>query len=128
MTVSTESVRLLTEVGFAAASAGLTKEALAIFAGLKAVRPDSEASAVGTAMAHLGRGAFREAAEILRDEALPKSSRRSDVLFMFAVVLKLDGRGKEFDTVFGELKARASKDDAVAASCVESLSKGFEIA
>jgi len=125
MAVSPESVKLLTEVGFAAASAGLSKEALAIFAGIKAVRPESEASAVGAAMAHLGRGSFREAVDILREEALVRSGRRSDVLFMLALALKLDGRAAEFDTTVNELRARASKGDAVATTCSDSLSKAF---
>lgn len=125
MTVSPDSVKLLTEVGFAAASAGLSSEAIAIFAGIKAVRPDSEASAVGAAMAHLGRGSFGEAVDILRNEALVRSGRRSDVLFMLALSLKLDGRAAEFDATVSELRARASGGDAVAASCADSLSNAF---
>jgi hypothetical protein len=125
MSISPESVALLTDIGFAAASNGLAREALVIFEGVGAVRPQSEAPGVGIAMTHLGRGAYREAVEALRDSALPKSDRRTDILFVFAVALKLDGQGAEFDKILGELKERASAGETAAASYVQTLSRSL---
>lgn len=67
--LKSEDVRLLADLGFIALSAGLEREAEAIFAGLKAARPGQEVGPLGLAMVQMARSDLDKAVATLR--ALP---------------------------------------------------------
>ena len=95
MQVDTSTVRLLMEIGYIAAGYGLVKEAEAIFAAVKASRPDSELPLVGLAVTRLNAGQNDEAIRLLRDEAL-KINADSDIARAFlGLALKQAGLASE---------------------------------
>ena len=102
MTVSTELVRQLMEVGYVAAGCGLSAEADRIFQGVKAVRPDSEAPVVGRAVAWMNAGKAPEAIGMLQAELqrLPES----DVLMAFlGLAMQMAGLGQASETVLKQV-------------------------
>jgi predicted Zn-dependent protease len=113
--VDTETVRLLTEIGFMAMSRGKQREAEAIFAGVQAVRPKSETPAIGLALTRIGARKLDEAIRILRDDALARNPDSAEAKCYLGMALKLAGRASEADKVLreaagaatGETKARA---------------------
>ena len=68
--LSSNEIRLLSEIGFMAASLGLAQPATRIFQGLKILRPDQPFIFIGLALAHMLVGSWSEAVYILRDEGL----------------------------------------------------------
>jgi tetratricopeptide (TPR) repeat protein len=64
--LETADARLLAELGFIALSAGLDRDAAAIFDGLRAARPREEAGPLGLAMVHMARGELDDAVTLLR--------------------------------------------------------------
>lgn len=69
--LETADARLLAELGFIALSAGLDKDAAAIFEGLRAARPKEEAGSLGIAMVYMAKGELDDAIALLRQ--LPPS-------------------------------------------------------
>jgi len=65
MNASTETVRLLMEIGLMAAGAGLIDEAGKIFEGVRAVRPDDASPLVGLAIAQIHSGRPHDAVDTL---------------------------------------------------------------
>jgi hypothetical protein len=61
-----EDVRALTDLGFLALSRGMDQHAMAIFQGVRAVRPQQEAGAIGIALVHLLRNEPDQAIKLLR--------------------------------------------------------------
>lgn len=59
-------VRLLADIGFIALSAGLDREAEAIFGGVEAARPGQEAGPLGIAMVKMARNDLDGAVAVLR--------------------------------------------------------------
>ena len=68
-------VKLLTEMGFIALSSGLSREAEAIFLGVKAARPHGEAGTIGLAMLRLAENRIDEAIALLRAQRRSVASR-----------------------------------------------------
>lgn len=68
--LTSEEIRLISEIGFMAASLGLAQPSSRIFLGLKTIRPDRSFIFIGLALAHMLVGNWPEAIYILRDEGL----------------------------------------------------------
>jgi len=105
MDVPSQAVRTLMEVGVAAVGAGFYRQALTIFEGIEAVRPDSEGPAIGAALAYMNSNAPEEAVKVLREGALAKSPDSLEAKMILGVALKLARRNSECDSVIKELKA-----------------------
>jgi hypothetical protein len=105
MTVDSQSIRTLMEVGIAAAGAGLYRQALQIFEGVEAMRPDSEGPAIGVALIHLNSNSHDEAAKILRENALVKNPASLEAKMFLGLALKMGGRAAECDSIIKELNA-----------------------
>ena len=80
MSLSNQELRKLAEIGFAAASHGMTREAVRIFAALSLWLPDSVVPVIGRAWIELNSGNNREAAKILQTEALTLEPGNATVL------------------------------------------------
>lgn len=93
-----EDVRLLVDVGFIALSAGLDREAEAIFAGVSAARPGQEAGPLGLAMIHMARNQLDQAVATLR--ALPPSDA---ALTYLGLALARRGDAAEARSVLGSV-------------------------
>ncbi|WAJ30514.1 hypothetical protein [Antarcticirhabdus aurantiaca] len=64
--VDADDARMLVEIGFIALSAGLDRDAEAIFSGVSAARPGGEAGPIGLALVHLARNEPARAVALLR--------------------------------------------------------------
>lgn len=113
MNVTTELVRDLMEIGYVAAGRGLAPLAEQIFAGVEAARPESDAPAIGRAVAALNAGEPADAAEILRNSL--QTHPESDVVrAFFGLALRRAGMTQQSDQVLNELVA-TSRDPSAAA-------------
>jgi hypothetical protein len=118
MDASSQALRMLTEIGVAASGAGLIGEATAIFDGIEAMRPGSEAAGIGTAVAQLNARAFEDAIKTLRTRVLAKHPASIEAKMFLALALKFGGRNAECDSVIKELTASG---DATAQAFAASL-------
>jgi hypothetical protein len=105
MKVPSEAVRTLMEIGVAAVGAGLSRQAMTIFEGIEAVRPDSEGPMIGAALIYMNSNEADEAAKVLRDGALAKNPQSLEARMFLGLALKLAGRNAECDNVIKELNA-----------------------
>ena len=64
--MQSDDVRALADLGFLALSRGMDQHAMAIFQGVKAVRPQQEAGNIGVALVHLLRNEIDQAIKVLR--------------------------------------------------------------
>ncbi len=94
-----EDVRLLGEIGYAAANRGLHRDADLVFAALAALRPGSAAAGIGRALMALSRGRFDDAAQLLEREALAAEPDSIEARELLAVALELAGRAAERERV-----------------------------
>ena len=104
--LATDDTRLLTEIGFIALSAGLDRNAEAIFKGIEAARPSQEAGPLGRALVHMGRGELDGAIALLR--SLPPSDAAQTYL---GLALARRGDGSEARAILQRV-ARTSSDQA----------------
>jgi len=105
MEVPSKAVQTLMEIGVATAASGLASQALTIFEGIGAVRPDSEGVGMGVAMAQMGARAYDDAAKTLRDQVLARHPTSVEAKMFLGLALKLGGRNAECDSVIKELAA-----------------------
>jgi Flp pilus assembly protein TadD len=118
MEIPAQAIKTLMEIGVAGTNSGLFKQALAVFEGIDAVRPNSAEACIGVAVVHLYRNETEEAVAALRGEALQKSPKSIEVKMLLGVALKMAGRNAECESVIKELIASG---DARAISTAESL-------
>lgn len=107
-----EMVRLLTELGFAAAGRGLFDEAETIFQGLAAVRPDSAFPYIGLALTRLNAGQPDEAARVLEQEGLARCPGDIEIRVFLGLALRLARRGSESDKLLRAVLDEAADHDA----------------
>ena len=91
-----DEIKLLTEVGFLAASRGEVAQAEGIFSGLQRLRPERGFSYIGLAVALLNNRRYDQAATLLF-EALERvnSDERDEVNAFLGLALQLGGRTSE---------------------------------
>ncbi|CAM2005070.1 tetratricopeptide repeat protein [Acanthopleuribacter pedis] len=103
MEIPQQSVQDLMEVGYLAGGYGYFKDAIAIFEGLSAVRPDSEYPHIGLAMTHLGMKQTEDAVRILRDNALPKNPENPLTKAFLGLALMQAGLNGESESVLNQV-------------------------
>lgn len=118
MKPSSQAVRTLMEVGVASVGAGLRQQAMTIFEGIEAVRPDSEAPMIGAALIYMNSNDPEEAVKVLREGALVKNPGSLEAKMFLGLALRMAGRNAECDTVIKELN---STGDAQAKSFAAAL-------
>jgi cytochrome c-type biogenesis protein CcmH/NrfG len=90
-----EVLRLLAEIGYAAAGHGLGKEAGRIFEALAIADPHNVAADVGRALIALSSGRFEEAVQYLWRDALAKDPDNRDVKILLGHALRFAGRNDD---------------------------------
>jgi thioredoxin-like negative regulator of GroEL len=85
-------VRLLGEIGYAAANRGLHRDAERVFAAMAAVRPGSAAAGIGRALMALSLGRFDEAARLVERDALAADPASLEAHELLVLALELAGR------------------------------------
>lgn len=123
--IDSELVRLLMRTGYAAAWNGLHKEAIAIFDGVGAVRPESEIPVIGAAVVAMLSGNYEVAVQTLREGALGLNSDSALARAHLGTALRLIGEEDEGRTMLAEVAADTS-DEAAAAMARNVLSMTLE--
>ncbi|PTX91923.1 hypothetical protein DB346_23485 [Verrucomicrobia bacterium LW23] len=93
--VDTETVQLLLEAGYTAVGVGLTDRADAIFAGLRVLRPESDAPLIGKAVSLISSGKYAEAVKVLENEALAVVPGSPLARAFIGMALQLQGLGSQ---------------------------------
>lgn len=112
--IDSELVRLLMRSGYAAAWNGLHKEALAIFEGVGAVRPESEVPVIGAAVVALLSGHSDMAVKTLREGALVLNPDSALARAHLGIALRMQGEEEEGRTLLQETAEQTADPDAAA--------------
>lgn len=112
--IDSELVRLLMRLGYAAAWNGLHKEAVAIFDGVGAVRPESEIPVIGAAVVAMLSGHYDVAVKTLREGALELNPDSALARAHLGVALRLLGDEDEGAALLNEVAANTTDPDAAA--------------
>jgi hypothetical protein len=93
--VDASLLRLLAEIGFVATACGLWSHAEAIFAGVRAVRPNSEFPVISQALARMTVGDDVKAIYLLRENALKINPDNALAKSFLCLALKRSGNAEE---------------------------------
>ena len=107
-----DTLRLLTEIGYAAAQQGLGRQAEPIFQALALCRPESAAAAVGRALVALNRGQAEEAARLLKQDGLKAEPDSRSTKAILGLALRLAGLNHESQRVLEALLAEEEADNS----------------
>lgn len=110
--IESELVRLLMRAGYAAAWNGLHKEAVAIFDGVGAVRPESEVPVIGAAVVAMLSGHDDVAVKTLEEGALSLNPESALAHAHLGVALRLRGDEEEGLAILREAAAQTQDADA----------------
>lgn len=110
--IDSELVRLLMRAGYAAAWNGLHQEAIAIFDGVGAVRPESELPVIGAAVVALLSGHYEVAVKALREGALDLNPDSALARAHLGVALRLHGDEDEGRALLHDVATQTTDADA----------------
>ncbi|TDU70703.1 hypothetical protein EI77_02751 [Prosthecobacter fusiformis] len=110
--IDSELVRLLMRAGYAAAWNGLHQEAIAIFDGVGAVRPESELPVIGAAVVALLSGHYEIAVKTLREGALDLNPNSALARAHLGVALRLHGEEDEGRALLQDVAMQTTDPDA----------------
>lgn len=122
-----ELVQLLMEVGYVAAGNGFYKEAVVIFEGVRAIRPDSPFPEIGAAVLELNRRRANRAITILRDSALVKDPESDLAKSFLGLALRQAGYTQQSRNLLEEVVA-ANRDPVavdMAAALLSDRKRGY---
>lgn len=112
--IESELVRLLMRVGYAAAWNGLHKEAISMFDGVGAARPESELPVIGAAVVALLSGNYDVAAKTLLEGALQLNPESALARAHLGVVLRMRGDEEAGMAILREVSEQTTDADAAA--------------
>lgn len=110
--IDSELVRLLMRIGYTAAWNGLHREALAIFDGVGAVRPESEVPVIGAAVVAMLSGNEDVAVQTLEEGALKLNPGSAQARAHLGVALRLRGDEQEGIAMLQEVAAQITDEAA----------------
>ena len=113
MEISTSMVRSLMRSGNLAAEHNFHPEAIDIFNGVCAARPNSEIPLLGLAMVLMNTGKADEAIEVLQNKALKISPDNQICKTFLGIAMNLKGQKQESDVLFDEVIEQNSDPHAV---------------
>jgi hypothetical protein len=114
VSIQSELVRLLMRIGYAAAWQGLHKEAVAIFEGVGAVRPESEVPIIGASVVAMIAGNHDVAVQALKEGALDLNPASALARIHLGVALRLRGDEEEGLALLREVSAGSDDPEAAA--------------
>lgn len=124
--LSSDEIRLLGEIGFMAARARDVNSAIAIFEGLRVLRPRHAFVFIGLAMAHMAVGRAEDGVRILRDDGLKALPDDEELQVFVAIALQEAGRASECRRMLQALSGRsggATGPRQLAASLLASMAQ-----
>ncbi|MDR1437690.1 MAG: hypothetical protein LBI69_01360 [Puniceicoccales bacterium] len=102
------------QLGFMACNRGSPSLGICIFAGIAAVRPNSELPLIGLAYAHANAGKLSEAREILTKRAAVINPKNQLTKAILAMIFRISGEVNESDSLIDEVIEDGSDPQAVA--------------
>ena len=127
--IESELVRLLMRIGYQGAWNGLYKDALTVFEGVGAVRPESEIPFIGAAAVALLSGNYQVAVEVLNNGALSRNPDSDLALAHLGCAVRLKGSEDEGRAILMDVAENSENPDArvlatnLLALSVENLNK-----
>ena len=112
MTPSTGQVKRLMEIGLVAAGNGYTTDAETIFAGIQAVRPESELPVIGRAFVKMNSGQLQDSIHLLR-AALERNPDSDLALSFLGAALKFSGHNHAAEDAFSQVAEAGLTTEAV---------------
>lgn len=112
MQPSTEQVQRLMEIAFVATGNGLTSDAETIFAGIQAVRPESELPIIGRAIIKMNSGQLQDSIHLLREALLHNPDSDLGLSFL-GVALQLSGHNHAAAEAFSQVADAGITTEAV---------------
>jgi tetratricopeptide (TPR) repeat protein len=110
--IDSELVRLLMRLGYLAAWNGLYKEAIAVFDGVRAVRPESEVPIIAGAVVALLSGHPDVAVKSLKEGALVLNPGSDLARAHLGCALRLQGREEEGMAMLQEIASDSDQPEA----------------
>ncbi len=118
--METKTVKVLMEAGYMAAGAGMAKEAATIFAGVQAIRPESEYPVIGLAVTLMSAGEHQDAVDLLTQKALMLNPDSCLTKSFLGLALRLAGRSNEARAQLEEVLSNCG-DEPAATSMAQAL-------
>jgi hypothetical protein len=106
--LTSDEIRLLSDLGFMAIQTGHVVPALGIFHALRVLRPQHALPFIGIALSHVARGAVRDAVAVLSEGDAAVTVERDDLRLYQGLVLSLAGDSKASEGILASLAARNS--------------------
>lgn len=100
------------EIAFVAAGNGLTSDAETIFAGIQAVRPESELPIIGRAIIKMNSGQLQDSIHLLREALLHNPDSDLGLSFL-GVALQLSGHNHAAAEAFSQVADAGITTEAV---------------
>ncbi|MDR1457823.1 MAG: hypothetical protein LBI47_03185 [Puniceicoccales bacterium] len=126
LSISTEMVQCLMEIGYVAIGRGFQSQAINVFKGIIAARPSSELPLIGLAVCKLNFGYIIEAAKILAEQALRLNPNSGIAKCFLAIAVKALGNEQEACDLMHHVCDDATSDP-VAKAMAESFLNGKDV-
>jgi hypothetical protein len=124
--LTSEQVRLLAEIGFMAAGAGLGRVSEAIFDGLRVLRPQQPFPYIGLAWARQCAGRIEDAIRILREDGLRANPDNDEIQVFLGLALCIGQRSAESERVLSAVLAKPGPETPerkLARSCLGQIGR-----
>jgi hypothetical protein len=110
--IESELVRLLMRIGYQGAWNGLYKDALSVFEGVGAVRPDSEIPFIGAAAVAMLSGNYDVAVQVLNQGALARNPDSDLALAHLGCAKRMQGSDDEGKAILLDVAENSENPEA----------------
>lgn len=108
--LDSREIRLLSDIGFMAATAGLVVPATRIFEGLRTLRPHQPFPYIGLALSRMFIGAWQDTIRILRDEGLRVNPGNPELQLYLCLALLIAKQPSHGERILSDLLANGGLD------------------
>jgi len=115
--LTSDEIRMLTEIGFIASASGDTVRACRIFDALIMLRPHRAFPYIGKALAWMNAGKMQEAITVFERAAVVDIDDQADIALYHALALQLASRSGESQRVLARIDLTAATPEAVRMVC-----------
>jgi tetratricopeptide (TPR) repeat protein len=115
--LSSDEIRLLTEIGFIAAASGDIVRASRIFDALVMLRPHRAFPYIGKALAGMNAGKLQEAVMVFERAPTVEADDRADMALYHALALQLASRAGESQRVLARIDLATATPEAARMVC-----------
>jgi len=110
--IESELVRLLMRIGYQGAWNGLYKDALSVFEGVGAVRPDNEVPFIGASVVAMLSGNYKVAVDVLKEGALSRNPDSDFARAHLGCAIRMQGSDDEGRSILQSVAENSANTDA----------------